>query len=93
MTAPSFPPERSGAETSRPWHLDKRIPVALLVATAVQMLIAGSWFGRTETRLSALESWVGHNQGNDSRLAVIETRLDGVHDALEKIERHLSISE
>ena len=75
---------------SRDWLLDKRIPVAMIVSLALQVLMAGLWFGRTETRLDVLDAWVRQNQATDRRLAVIESRLDAVHEALADIERHLA---
>ena len=72
------------------WRLDKRIPLALLCSLTVQILVAGLWFGRTETRLDMLDAWVRQNQATDRRLAVIENRLDVVHETLGRIERHLT---
>ena len=72
------------------WLLDKRIPVAMIASLALQVLVAGLWFGRTEARLDNLDGWVRQNQATDRRLAVIENRLDAVHETLDKIERHLS---
>jgi len=72
------------------WRLDKRIPLAMLCSLTVQILVAGLWFGRTETRLDMLDAWVRQNQATDRRLAVIENRLDVVHETLGRIERHLT---
>lgn len=74
----------------RGWLLDKRIPVAMIASLALQVLVAGLWFGRTEARLDMLDGWVRQNQATDRRLAVIENRLDAVHETLDKIERHLT---
>lgn len=75
---------------SRGWMLDRRIPVAMLASLMLQILLAGLWFGRTEARLDMLDAWVRQNQATDRRLAVIENRLDAVHESLDKIERHLA---
>lgn len=75
---------------SRGWMLDRRIPVAMLASLTLQILLAGLWFGRTEARLDMLDAWVRRNQATDRRLAVIENRLDAVHESLDKIERHLA---
>jgi hypothetical protein len=75
---------------SRDWQLDKRIPVAVLVSLTLQILVAGLWFGRTEARLDMLDAWVRQNQATDRRLAVIESRLDGIYGSLDKIERRLA---
>ena len=80
----------SDAVPPRGWLLDKRIPVAMIASLGVQVLVAGLWFGRTEARLDMLDGWVRQNQATDRRLAVIENRLDAVHETLDKIERHLS---
>jgi hypothetical protein len=73
--------------------VDKRIPIALLTAMFLQVLAAGLWFGRTETRLGTLETWVQENQNTDRRLSVIESRLGYVHESLGKIERRLNVTE
>lgn len=80
---PDTPPPRG-------WLLDKRIPVAMIGSLTLQILVAGLWFGRTEARLDMLDAWVRQNQTTDRRLAVIENRLDAVHETLDKIERHLA---
>lgn len=77
----------------RGWVVDKRIPLAMILNLTLQILVAGLWFGRTEARLDRLDAWVGQNQATDRRLAVIESRLDVVHESLDKIERHLSVGE
>jgi len=86
--------ELDAAPDARPvprgWRLDKRIPLAMLCSLTVQILVAGLWFGRTEARLDMLDAWVRQNQATDRRLAVIENRLDGVHEALGRIERQLA---
>jgi hypothetical protein len=86
-------PADPGALPGEPWHFDKRIPIALLATMCLQILLAGLWFGRAETRLDVLENWVGANQSTDRRLSVIESRLDRVHESLAKIERRLDIAE
>ncbi len=90
---PSLPEVASDAASDaapRGWLLDKRIPVAMIGSLALQVLVAGLWFGRTEARLDMLDGWVRQNQATDRRLAVIENRLDAVHETLDKIERHLA---
>jgi hypothetical protein len=88
----SYDPSAPGAVAPpvRGWLLDKRIPAATIVSLMLQILVAGLWFGRTEARLDMLDAWVRQNQATDRRLAVIENRLDSVHDALEKIDRRLA---
>jgi hypothetical protein len=92
---PSLPEAelRDGADATRPasrrWLLDKRVPLAMIGSLTVQILVAGLWFGRTETRLDMLDAWVRQNQATDRRLAVIESRLDGVHESLDRIEHRL----
>ena len=86
-----LPAEAGAASPARGWLLDKRIPIATIFSLMLQILVAGLWFGRTEARLDVLEAWVRENQATDRRLAVIESRLDAVHELLGKIERQLGL--
>jgi len=68
------------------WHVDRTIPLALLIFLAIQTVTVGIWIGRTETRLSVIERWQDVNSSTDRRLAVIE-------NSLSRIEHHLKTSD
>lgn len=54
---------------TEPWHLDKRIPIALILAIILQTGAAVWWFSDIVHRLdSAIEA----NGNQDSRIATIE---------------------
>ena len=87
MTPSSFPPDDDRDHNG--WRLDKHVPVALIVAMAVQILVVGTWYGRTEQRLSNIESWITQNSQTDHRLTQVETKIDGVQQTLNGIARKL----
>jgi len=67
------------------WHLDKRIPVALIVAFIAQTLAIGIWVGTIATRVDSVESWISENRRIDSRLAVLENQLGDIKDLLQRL--------
>jgi hypothetical protein len=56
------------------WHLDKRVPIALIFALAVQSGTAIWWAATTTGRISSVESLVQSSVTN--RLNRIEDKLD-----------------
>jgi glucose-6-phosphate-specific signal transduction histidine kinase len=84
-------PDDTMSANEKNWSLDKRIPVALILFLIAQTLGVGILLGRDDQRLSTIETWIHDNTATDRRLAVIETRLDTVHESLGKIERRLKI--
>ena len=71
------------------WHLDRSVPVALIVALVSHSAIAIWFAAKLDSRLSAVEQFVAENKTTDRRLAVIETRLGSMDATLERIDRKL----
>lgn len=78
------------------WHLDRRVPLALIFALLVQT--AGIvWWAATlqaenegqETRISRLEQQNAQSTVLGERLARLEERLEGVRSDTARIERLL----
>ena len=61
------------------WHLDKRIPVALIVALAVQFGGSVYWITRLESRALT----------NSERIERLEERMDPVRLSLQRIAQQL----
>lgn len=85
---------------SRAWHLDKRVPLGILLALAVQTLtlvaIASSWRASTDARLETLESNVADNvflrrrqwdsiQANTARNQSLDAKLAGLDERTKAI--------
>lgn len=75
-------PER-GAES---WHLDRRVPVAIILAIALQTAGAVFWFGQLSTRVDTIENWISDNRRIDARLSVLEANTTEIRRILERIE-------
>ena len=55
MTAP-LKQERSQAELDNHWHLDKRVPLAIVVALILQTIYFTIFITKLDSRVSSLES-------------------------------------
>jgi Tfp pilus assembly protein PilO len=73
-----------------PWHLDKRVPVALLLAIVIQTFGVGWWAASISERVSSLESTRTEDKGTGSRLAVLESQMNDIKSSLQRIESQLS---
>lgn len=67
----------------------KRVPVALIVALAVQTVGGLVWAGGAAARIGALEQRVDEQRLVAERLARLEEQGAATRQALERIERRL----
>ena len=67
----------------------KRVPVALMVALAVQTLGGLVWAGGAAARIATLEQRVGEQRLVAERLARLEEQGVATRQAVERIERRL----
>lgn len=71
---------------SEAWHLDKRIPLALIGAILVQTGAAFWWASSINERVATLESWRQDTKGIAADIAVIKSQVGEMSDALTRIE-------
>lgn len=71
------------------WHLDKRVPIALILALIVQTAGVVAWFATLDSRLASVETWQEKNDATRDRLTAIETQMMSIKDSLARIERKL----
>lgn len=69
------------------WHLDKRVPIALIAALALQTGTFGFWLGSVQTRVNNLEQRSALNDEVRERLVRVETLLEGLISRLDRRER------
>ena len=82
-------------DTSQAWHLDKRVPIAIIVSLLIQSA-AIIWWARgleaavtsQDSRLAALEK-ARDNDHVSERLAVLEVRVTQVLALAETIDRRM----
>ena len=81
---------------SGPWHLDKRVPIALIVAIALQTGAGFFWAGAINHRVASIETRQNLadarmlDQNHESRIAVLESQYLLINASLAEIERRLS---
>lgn len=73
-------------EADAAWHLDKRIPIAMILAIVMQTAGVIWWGATTSERLNALERKVDLAAPQADRLTKVETRLESVQDGIAEIK-------
>lgn len=69
------------------WHLDKRIPIALIVTLGIQTGLGIWWAADLSARLTQVERVQAAASPHSERLTRVETRLEAVQQGIERIER------
>lgn len=78
--------QRMDADTS--WHLDKRIPIALIVLILLQSGTAVWFASAISSRVDQLERAQVASAPQTERLIRVETKVDAMHDDINEI-KHL----
>ena len=71
------------------WHLDKRLPIALMVILALEGGGFIWWAATIEARMTNVETWQSKNESLNDRMVRMETTLEGVAKTLARIEDKL----
>lgn len=71
------------------WHLDRRVPIALIIAITAQFFTAVWWASGMDSRVSTLEQLAVNNASVESRLARMEESQSWIKKILERIEAKL----
>lgn len=72
------------------WHLDKRVPITIIVMFAVQTLtlvyVGTSWKADIEYRVGALEKSMSESAPHESRIIVLEQGFLRIREDLSEIK-------
>lgn len=68
------------------WHLDRRVPIALIVTILIQTGTVVWWGASTNARINALEEKATLASTQPERLARVETKLETVQDGIVEIK-------
>jgi hypothetical protein len=68
------------------WHLDKKVPIALILAIIMQTGGIVWWGATASERLNALERKADAAATQPERLARVETKLESVQDGIAEIK-------
>ena len=79
------------------WHLDKKVPIGIIIALAVQtvsfLTVATAWKTSVDGRISRLEEIAASNSNQTERIIVLEQQLKFIVESLNRIEQKLNIVE
>lgn len=73
-------------ENENQWHLDKRVPIALIFALIVQTGAIFSWITNVEKRLEHLEDVDKARLTHESRIIVLEQGFGYIRNDLAEIK-------
>lgn len=73
-------------KSNESWHLDKRIPIAIIMTIALQTTGA-IWFAATAwARINSAEQWISENKPIVQQLPVIQNDISYIKAGLQRIE-------
>lgn len=68
------------------WHLDKKVPIALMLTIFSQTILIAWWAATTSTRLDQLERKVELAQPQAERIIRLEEKLGVVQQGIQEIK-------
>lgn len=77
---------RAGRDYEAQWHLDKKVPIAIIVTMAVQVMFFAWWGGGFSNRVDQLERQVMTLAPQTERIIRLETKVDAITGSLTEIK-------
>ena len=74
---------------SKHWTLDRRIPIAVIIAIILQIGMALIWATDLDARVGYIEHQSSRYSGNNEKFARIEERLDSIKENVDSIKHQL----
>lgn len=75
------------------WHLDKKVPVTIIVALVLQTLgfiyVGTAWMTEVDFRINNLEQLNNDRKSQEGRIIAVEQQLNHITDSLKRIEAKL----
>jgi len=86
--------EDKGADArANQWHLDRRVPMAIIVVL-LSFGVSSIWYvAQTDGRVIAVEKWIEDNKLIQSRLDRLEVQGEFIQQTLSRIEDKLDQSD
>lgn len=79
------------------WHLDRRVPIGIIVALLVQTLtfftVAAAWKTSVDVRIERLEEIAIDSNKQGDRILILEQKFSYIVESLGRIEKKLDIVE
>ena len=79
-------PEPVVDPASTSWHLDRHIPLALLIAILMQAFTSVWWAANQDARLAAVERALITSQTDHEAIIRIDARVANISDRLERMD-------
>jgi hypothetical protein len=76
-------------EYERQWHLDKKVPIALIATLAAQTIAIVWWAANLSTRVDALERQYLATVPRMESVIRLETKVDGLTSGLSELKAML----
>ncbi len=77
------------AEQKESWHLDKKVPVAIIVTIFIQVLVFVYLFAQVENRVTQLEMKATALQALPVQFGRLEERIISLNATLQRIEQKM----
>lgn len=75
---------------SEQWHLDKKVPISIILAlfaqTIVFVSVGTAWKADTDSRIAALEKSEQDRDSHESRLVILEQQFQYIRSDLAEIK-------
>lgn len=68
------------------WHIDRGIPIALILAFFIQAITVGYFMGGLDSRVEQLEHITSNNRADDQRLTTVETEVRNIKNDIGSIK-------
>lgn len=83
-------PMAGGQTADHHWHLDKKVPISIIIALFVQTIVfvavGTAWKADTDSRISALEKSETSRDSHESRLVILEQQFQYIRSDLAEIK-------
>jgi hypothetical protein len=73
-------------QEDRKWHLDRKVPIALILALAIQTSAVSWWAATLSARVDLLERQAVAIGPQAERIIRLETKVDGITGGLSEIK-------
>jgi hypothetical protein len=74
-------------DSDRNWHLDKRVPIALIVTIALQTGSFIWWAASVSERVNTLERRAEQTAPQADRLTRVEVKIESIQEGITEIKR------
>ncbi len=72
------------------WHVDKKIPLALIGAIIVQTGAAFWWASSVNEKVASLESWQRESKNVAADIAVVKSQIADLKEILRRIDSRIT---